>query len=287
MEGRGQAIYAKDGTPIKLFGIGIDITERKLVEKEREELLEREQILRHEAESANRAKDEFLAVLSHELRTPLNAMFGWTHMLKMNNLNLTQTQKAIEVINRNLQLQNALIEDLLDVSRIISGKMQLESETVSLVSIIQSTLDANRPIAEKQGVQIQSQLDALADEIYGDQHRLQQIINNLLTNAIKFTPTGGTATVELKRVGNKAKLSVVDSGIGIEPGLLPHIFDRFKQSDASSKRKYGGLGLGLTIVKNLVELHGGSVEAYSEGLQKGATFTIELPLIETLYSTTH
>ena len=272
---------------LNFLALALILPNAKLVEKEREELLEREQILRHEAESANRAKDEFLAVLSHELRTPLNAMFGWTHMLKMNNLNLTQTQKAIEVINRNLQLQNALIEDLLDVSRIISGKMQLESETVSLVSIIQSTLDANRPIAEKQGVQIQSQLDALADEIYGDQHRLQQIINNLLTNAIKFTPTGGTATVELKRVGNKAKLSVVDSGIGIEPGLLPHIFDRFKQADASSKRKYGGLGLGLTIVKNLVELHGGSVEAYSEGLQKGATFTIELPLIETLYSTTH
>ena len=284
MEGRGQAVYTADGTPVKMHGIGIDITERKLVEAEREKSLEREQVLRHEAESANRAKDEFLAVLSHELRTPLNAMQGWTQVLQTSDLDKEKVGQAIEVIARNIRLQNALIEDLLDASRIVSGKMRLESETLSLVSTVQSALEAARPAAEKQGVQIESNYDYSADEIFGDKHRLQQIVGNLLTNAVKFTPAGGVVKVKLKRDGGRAKLTVQDSGIGISPELLPYIFERFRQADGSSKRKYGGLGLGLTIVKHLVELHGGNISVRSDGENSGATFTVKLPLAPQIIS---
>jgi len=259
-----------------------NITDRKTTELEREKLLIREQELRREAEKTNRAKDEFLAMLSHELRSPLNSMLGWTQILQSNKLNAEKTAQAIETIARNVRLQNALIEDILDVSRIVSGKMRLESETVSLFSIVQSALETARPAAEKQGVKIESDFDAGDYEVFGDRHRLQQIINNLLTNAIKFTPGGGSIKVQLRREDTWAKLIVEDSGIGIEPDLLPQIFDRFKQADASSTRKFGGLGLGLAIVKHLVELHGGTISAYSDGAQQGATFTVRLPLAATI-----
>ena len=255
-----------------------DITTRKKAESEREKSFERERILRHEAEDANRAKDEFLAMLSHELRSPLNAMLGWTQILEKSDYDREITAKAVEIIARNVRLQNALIEDLLDVSRIISGKMRLESENVSLVSIIRESLDAARPAAEKRLIEIQSNLDAAADEIFGDKHRLQQIIANLLTNAIKFTPESGVISVTLECSDNSANLFIKDSGIGIAPSILPHIFDRFRQADASLKRQFGGLGLGLTIVKYLVELHGGTITAESEGEGKGATFAVKLPL---------
>lgn len=275
---RGFPILDEHGNVSRWYGTATDIHEIKEAEAERERLFESEQKARELAEQANRAKDEFLAVLSHELRTPLNAIYGWTQILEQSNFEPNQTRQAIEIISRNVRLQNALIEDLLDVSRIISGKMRLECETTSLISIIQSALAAARPAAEKQRVRIEPALDTSADEIFGDKHRLQQIISNLLTNAIKFTPAGGSVKVELQREGEKAKLKIQDTGIGIAPDLLPHIFDQFRQADASSKRKFGGLGLGLTIVKHLVELHGGAVFADSEGEGRGAIFTIELPL---------
>ena len=259
-----------------------NITDRKTTELEREKLLIREQELRREAEKTNRAKDEFLAMLSHELRSPLNSMLGWTQILQSNKLNAEKTAQAIETIARNVRLQNALIEDILDVSRIVSGKMRLESETVSLSSIVQSALETARPAAEKQGLKIESDFDAGDYEVFGDRHRLQQIINNLLTNAIKFTPGGGSIKIQLRREDNLAKLIVEDSGVGIELDLLPQIFDRFTQADASSTRKFGGLGLGLAIVKHLVELHGGTISAHSDGAGQGATFTIMLPLAATI-----
>jgi PAS domain S-box-containing protein len=255
-----------------------DITQRKHAEIEREQMLQRETELRREAEAVNVAKDEFLAMLSHELRSPLNAMLGWTQILEAKDFDRAVTKQAIEVIARNVRLQNALIEDLLDVSRIISGKMRLENEMISLVLIVQTSLDAAQPTALQRSIEISSKLDVKADELFGDKHRLQQIVGNLMTNALKFTPEGGKISVTLKRAGNFAKLTVKDSGIGIPPELLPHIFDRFRQADASSKRQFGGLGLGLTIVKHLVELHGGSISAHSKGKGKGAEFTVKLPL---------
>lgn len=236
------------------------------------------------AEEANRAKDEFLAMLSHELRSPLNAMFGWTQILQTTKPNAEQTEKAVEVIARNVRLQKTLIEDLLDVSRIISGKMQLENENVSLVSIVQAAVDAARPAAEKQDISIELEVKAAADEVHGDKHRLQQIVGNLLTNAVKFTPNGGLIKILLETTGEKVCLTVADNGIGIAPELLPLIFDRFRQADGGYKRKYGGLGLGLTIVKHLTELHGGSVTAFSEGENRGSRFIVELPLVQRKFS---
>jgi PAS domain S-box-containing protein len=255
----------------KWYGTATDIHQIKEAEAEREHLLE-------EVKAANRAKDEFLAVLSHELRTPLNTIYGWTQMLQKGGFDRERISKAIEIIARNVRLQNTLIEDLLDVSRIISGKMRLEPENLSLVSIIQSAIDAALPAAEKKQITIEAKLDSEADEIFGDRHRLQQIISNLLTNSLKFTPSAGVITIELKRAADTALISVSDTGIGITPDLLPHIFDRFRQANASSKRKFGGLGLGLTIVKHLVELHSGTISAFSNGENKGAVFTIEFPL---------
>ncbi len=256
-----------------------NITERKLAERERERLLEREQILRREAEDANRAKDEFLAVLSHELRTPLNSIKGWVSMLQHQNLDDAKRHRAIEVISRNVNSQNALIEDILDVSRIISNKMRLEIESHSFISILQNVIETMRPVAENKGISLRTDLDETADLIEGDAFRLQQIISNLLNNAIKFTPAGGSIAVNMKREGDTARLTIADTGIGIAPELLTRIFDRFQQADGTSKRQYNGLGLGLAIVKHLAELHGGSVSAMSAGDGKGATFTVELPLI--------
>jgi signal transduction histidine kinase/DNA-binding response OmpR family regulator len=258
---------------------------RKSDEQVRQALTERLRLLQSaraaqaEAEQANRAKDEFLAVLSHELRAPLNAMKGWTQLLQAGLLTAEKAEQAIEVIARNVNLQNALIEDLLDVSRIVSGKMRLENETLSLLLTTRAAVEAARPAALKRQLSIESSFDADADKIFADKHRLQQIINNLLTNAIKFTPEGGTIQVRLECEGSSAKLVIQDSGIGIAPELLPHVFERFRQADASTTRKYGGLGLGLTIVKHLVELHGGAVEVHSDGEGLGTAFTVRLPLV--------
>ena len=242
--------------------------------------------LRNQAETANRTKDEFLSVLSHELRTPLNSMLGWTRMLRSGVLDEERIRKAIEVIERNTRLQIHLIEDLLDVSRIISGKMRIEKEPLDLVTVVREAVETTRaPSVSAKNVACE--FDAQVDSsllINGDAVRLQQVIINLVDNAIKFTPEGGRVTVTLKRSGGAAELTVSDTGIGIEPDFLPFIFDRFRQADASTRRSYTGLGLGLAIVRKIVEMHGGSITADSAGVEKGAVFTISIPLAYEFYA---
>lgn len=242
-------------------------------------LLEVEARARQEAEAANRAKDEFLSVLSHELRTPLNAMLGWTRMMKSGILDETRMQQAIETIERNARLQNNLIEDLLDVSRIISGKMLIENEEVDIVSIVKACVETAKPSADEKNISLAFKSDAPAQKIIGDATRLQQVVNNLLNNAVKFTPAEGIIAVTLEQKDNEIELKVSDTGIGISPEFLPMIFDRFRQADSTTKRSHSGLGLGLTIVRHLTELHGGRVEVYSQGEGFGAAFTISLPLV--------
>ena len=241
-------------------------------------LLEVEANARQVAEEANRAKDEFLSVLSHEMRTPLNAIFGWTRMLKSGGLNETLKNQAIETIERNARLQNDLIEDLLDVSRIISGKMRLDCEKIDFVSIVESCVETARPLAQEKDIEFAFYTQTASQNIFGDTTRIQQIVNNLLNNAIKFTPTGGRISVSLSLKNEKIQLQIVDTGIGISEAFLPFIFDRFKQADSTTKRSYSGLGLGLTIVRHLTELHGGHIKVSSEGENLGSTFVIELPL---------
>ena len=273
-----------DGRVIGLLGVSRDITEITRAQELRQEILEREQRARRESDAANRAKDEFLAVLSHELRTPLHAIKGWLSLLSHDNLDPERRARAFEVISRNVDAQNALIEDILEVSRIISGKLLLEKSRESLVSIILDAVEEARPSATARAIVIETDIDPIADEVVADRLRVRQVLNNLLTNAIKFTPDGGRIDVRLERSGDSARLTVTDNGIGIEPDLLPQIFERFKQADSSSKRWHGGLGLGLAIVKHIVELHGGTITAHSEGSGRGAAFTVELPLAASLPS---
>jgi PAS domain S-box-containing protein len=242
-------------------------------------LLEVEAKARQEAEAANRAKDEFLSVLSHELRTPLNAMLGWTRMMKSGILDETRMQQAIDTIERNARLQNNLIEDLLDVSRIISGKMRIESEEVDIVSIVKTSVETAKPSAEEKNISLTFKSDFPAQNLSGDATRLQQIVNNLLNNAVKFTPAGGIISVTLEQTGDEINLKVTDTGIGISPEFLPQIFDRFRQADSTTRRSHSGLGLGLTIVRHLTELHGGRVDVSSRGEGLGSTFAIRLPIV--------
>ncbi|MBS1795400.1 MAG: PAS domain S-box protein [Acidobacteria bacterium] len=241
-------------------------------------LLQVEAEAREAAETANRAKDEFLSVLSHELRTPLNSMLGWIRMMRAGVLDEERSRKAVEVIERNTLLQNNLIEDLLDVSRIISGKMRIEKEAVDLVGIFGDTIENLRPVAAQKKIRFEFETAETSLIIHGDATRLQQILTNLVQNAVKFTDEGGRVEILLERRGDLARLVVRDDGIGIDGEILPHIFERFQQADSSTKRVYSGLGLGLTIVRNLVGLHGGVITAKSDGAGKGATFTVEFPL---------
>ena len=255
-----------------------EIEERQRIEEELRASLTREQIARAEAVTANRMKDEFLATVSHELRTPLNAIIGWSHMLRGGKLDESTVARAIETIDRNAKSQAQLVEDILDVSRVITGKLRLNIAPVDVASVINAAIDSVQLAAESKSIEIEVTLDPSARHILGDASRLQQIVWNLLSNAIKFTPSGGHVAVRLKRVGSDAKIQVTDSGAGIDNNFLPHIFDRFRQADGTTTRRYGGLGLGLSIVRHLVELHGGTVEADSKGEHKGATFTVTLPL---------
>lgn len=241
-------------------------------------LLQIEAKAREAAEAANLAKDEFLSVLSHELRTPLNSMLGWVRMLRTGMLDEERSNQAIEVIERNTRLQNSLIEDLLDVSRIISGKMRIDKEEVDLAAVVRNSCEVLRPSAESKNILFEFSSEDESLLLEGDALRLHQVISNLVQNAIKFTPEGGKISVGLKNTGDRAQLIVKDTGIGIEGEILPYIFERFRQADASTRRNYTGLGLGLTIVSNLVELHGGNVHATSDGKGQGATFIVELPL---------
>jgi signal transduction histidine kinase len=237
----------------------------------------REQEAREEAEEANRAKDEFLATVSHELRTPLNAMLGWSRMLRAKQLDQNTSRRALEIIERNAEIQAQLIEDLLDVSRIIAGKLKLDVRPVNLSAIIAAAVEDVRPTAEAKHIRLESALGAKADSISGDAKRLQQIVSNLLSNAIKFTPAGGSVNIRLEDARAHARITVSDTGVGISAEFLPHVFDRFRQADGMM-RDHTGLGLGLAIVHHLVELHGGKIHAESPGEGMGATFTVNLPL---------
>jgi PAS domain S-box-containing protein len=258
--------------------IARDITEHKRLQEELERLLEQEQSAREQSEMANRVKDEFVATVSHELRTPLNAILGWSSMLLGGKLKGDDVRRGLETIERNARLQAQLIEDILDVSRSISGKLRLDIKPVELISIIRAAVDAVRPAAEAKDIQLQLLLDPAADHVQADATRMQQIIWNLLANAIKFTPTGGFVQVKLDRVESRAQVTVTDTGEGISPEFLPYIFNRFQQGDGTTTRRHGGLGLGLAIARHLVEMHGGTIEAASEGVDKGSTFTVGIPL---------
>jgi CheY-like chemotaxis protein/nitrogen-specific signal transduction histidine kinase len=230
------------------------------------------------AEEANRLKDEFLAVLSHELRTPLNAILGWARMLRAGTLPAENVPRALETIERNAQAQAQLIEDLLDVSRIVSGKLRLEMRTVDIADVVRETLETVQPTADARGVALTSAIGSVGP-VSGDAHRLQQVIWNLLSNSIKFTPRGGTVHVGVQQDGGLVRISVTDTGQGIDREFLPYVFDRFRQAAAGAKTKRTGLGLGLAIVRHLVEAHAGSVNAISDGHGTGATFAVELPVM--------
>ena len=253
------------------FGVGRDMTELRQIH----EVL---RLRAEELENANRVKDEFLATMSHELRTPLTSILGWARLLDSNQLSEKERERAVKVIQRNAQAQSKLIEDLLDVSRIITGKLRIEFQPVSFASITDSVINSLRPAIDAKQLQLETSIDPAAGPILGDPARLQQIVTNLLSNAIKFTPNGGSLEVQLERFDSHVRLQVKDTGVGIAAEHLPHIFERFKQVDSSSVRAHGGLGLGLAIVDYLVRQQAGMVSAESEGLGKGATFRVEFPL---------
>ena len=255
-----------------------EMAERKQAEEERAKLLVLEKAAREEAEQANRTKDEFLATLSHELRTPLSAILGWTHLVRTGKLDEPQMTRAFETIERNARAQSQLIDDLLDVSRIITGKLQIDFRPIDLCKIIEASLDAVRPTIEAKSLNFEMPETSKACIVMGDANRLQQIFWNLFNNAVKFTPQDGKIKVELKQEGSNLEISVTDSGVGISKDFLPYIFDRFRQADGSTTRVHGGLGLGLSIVRHLVQLHRGSVAVESNGKDRGATFKINLPI---------
>ena len=250
-------------------------------EEARRQLLEREKAAREDAQAANHAKDEFLATLSHELRTPLNAILGWVRLLNSGSLDAGTTQRALEIIERNTRLQAQLIEDLLDVSRIISGKLRLDLRPASVSSVVEAAIDSVRPTADAKHIQLEFHSTAESDNVLIDQARMQQVVWNLLSNALKFTPEGGKITISVSTSNGTLALRVGDTGAGISPAFLPYVFDRFRQEDAATTRAHGGLGLGLSIVRHLVELHGGDVAAESEGEGKGSAFFVRLPVAQT------
>ncbi len=269
----------------RVLGVNIvvmEITERKKIEEELERLLGQEKAAREEAEAANRMKDEFLATISHELRTPLTSILGWARMLTGGGLTQPQARHALEVIAQSAQSQNRLIEDILDTSRIITGRLKLDAQPVLIENIFHAAVDVIRPSAEAKGIALSEVVDTPDGVVFGDANRLQQALWNLLSNAVKFTNEGGRIEARLGRAEGQIEIAVKDTGIGIDPRFLPHVFDRFRQADASSTREYGGLGIGLAIVRHIVEMHGGSVLASSPGKGRGATFMIRLPLISKL-----
>ncbi len=288
---------AKDGRPINVLltvfplrdanghvtgaaKIVRDITVHKQAEIERERLLAAERAARAEAERIGHIKDEFLATLSHELRTPLNVILGWIHLLTTSRMGPEETAQALEIIRRSARSQTQLIEDLLDMSRIISGKLRMDVQRVELIDIINAAIESVRPAAEAKGVRLVKTLDPRTGPVMGDPNRLQQIVWNLLSNAVKFTPKGGRVQTHLNQAHGHIEIEINDTGQGIPLEFLPHVFERFRQADASTTRRHTGLGLGLAIVKHLVELHGGSVIVLSGGEGRGASFTVSLPILE-------
>jgi PAS domain S-box-containing protein len=271
-------IRNEEGEIIGASKVGRDITAERRAREERERLLEAAQAARADAEAANRIKDEFLATLSHELRTPLNAILGWARILSSGELAPDDLKEGLAAIDRNARAQAQIIEDLLDISRIISGNLRLDVQRMNVAEVIEAAIASVAPAAEAKGVRLKKVLDPLAGPVSGDPARLQQIVWNLLSNAVKFTPRGGRVQVLLERVNSHVEISVIDSGIGIRPEFLPHIFERFRQADSSTTRRHGGLGLGLAIVKQLAELHGGTVRVKSPGEGQGSTFVVSLPI---------
>ncbi|BAU14194.1 multi-sensor hybrid histidine kinase [Leptolyngbya sp. NIES-3755] len=262
-----------------LYAIAHDITEDKQIEVQREELLQQEKAAREAAENANRIKDEFLAVLSHELRTPLNPILGWSKLLQRSTTD-PNLLRGLETIERNAKLQAQLIDDLLDVSRILRGKLVLHQSAVALSAVIRSALETVELAAQVKSINLTTNLDPTVGNVLGDPGRLQQIVWNLLSNAVKFTPDGGKVEVRLGKAGSTAFLQVNDTGKGIAPDFVPFVFESFRQEDNATTRNFGGLGLGLAIARQLVELHGGTIKVESLGEGKGATFTVMLPLMD-------
>ena len=285
---RTSPMFSDSGDLVGHVGTVEDITERKQADAVREQFLQ-EQAARQQAEAANRMKDEFLAIVSHELRTPLNSILGWSQMLLTRSLSEETRTRALQTIERNAKAQAQLIADILDVSQIIRGKLRLTIQSVDLIGLVESVLETVRPLAESKSVQLEKNLNPSAQTVSVDPERLRQVIWNLFSNAIKFTPEGGQVEVRLERVERVsptnsqsqayAQLQVIDTGIGITPDFLPHVFDRFRQADSTTARSYSGLGLGLAIARHLIDLHQGEIYAYSEGEGQGATFTIYLPLV--------
>jgi PAS domain S-box-containing protein len=274
----GVPLYGPGGEFTGYLGSCMDITEIKKAQEENRLLLESERAARTEAERVSRMKDEFLATLSHELRTPLNAILGWAQLLRGEGIEPEMQQQGLETIQRNSRIQAQLIEDLLDMSRIISGKIRLDVQRVDVAAAVEAAVEVVRPAAEAKEIRLQVVLDPIGVTVTGDPNRLQQIVWNILSNAVKFTPKGGRVQVSLARVNSHVEITISDTGQGISPEFLPHVFERFRQADSSSTRRHGGLGLGLGIVRHLVELHGGTVRATSPGEGQGATFIVTLPL---------
>lgn len=274
------AIFPPPGSSFDCVLVSLmDISERKVIFRERERLLASEQAARLQAEEASRFRDEFMATLSHELRTPLTAILGWSRLLRAQQVSEEQVSNALEVIERNAQAQVQLVDDLLDVSRVIMGKLRLDLRPVEPASVVIAATDTLRPTAEAKGVSLQAHLDAQAGQVSGDPDRMQQVVWNLISNAVKFTPKGGRVEVRVERAGSSVEIAVSDTGQGIGPEFMPYLFDRFRQADKSSGRRHAGLGLGLALVRQLVELHGGTIRAESAGAGRGATFTISLPVL--------
>ena len=274
----GERLRVIIGLQQKARTLEAEIAERKEAEEQLRAALVREQLARADAEQANRLKDEFLATASHELRTPLTAILGWSHMLRQGKLDKARAAHAVETIERNARAQAQLVEDILDVSRVITGKLRLDITTVDIAPVINAAIDSVQLAADSKNIQLSVTFDPAARHVSGDAGRLQQVVWNLLSNAVKFTPDGGRVEVRLERAGAHAQLTVSDDGCGFTPAFIPYVFDRFRQADGSSTRRHGGLGLGLAIVRHLVELHGGTVRADSPGEGCGATFTVTLPL---------
>jgi PAS domain S-box-containing protein len=290
-------LLQKDGTPFfascmisraldasgHVIGFSIVIRDRtawKLAQQERDALLERERAVRQEAEQASRLKDEFLATLSHELRSPLNAIVGWVHIARRHAGDNGELARALDTIERNVRAQTQIVNDLLDMSRIMTGQVRLDMQTIDLRDAVSNAVESVRPAADLKRVRVEKELAANIGWTKVDPARLQQVLWNLLSNAVKFTPPGGRVRVALERVNSHAEIVIQDSGVGIAPAFLPFVFERFRQADSSTTRRHGGLGLGLSIVKSLSELHGGSVRAASPGEGQGSTFTITLPIVE-------
>jgi PAS domain S-box-containing protein len=274
----GAPIKGAEGKVIGAVLIFRDITERRSAEEERSMLLASERAAREKAEAASRSKDEFVAMISHEIRSPLNSILGWAQMLRRGKLDQAETERATEIIERNAKAQSQLIEDLLDISRVITGKLTINVRSVELAQIIEAAMDSIRPAAEAKSIQLRARIESKDSLVSGDPNRLQQIVWNLLSNAVKFTPRHGRVEVNLGRVDSRFQITVSDSGVGISPEFLPFVFDRFSQANSTTERKYGGLGLGLAIVRHLVELHGGTAKADSPGEGQGTTFTVTLPV---------